>query len=162
MHFPTAAILQAALAALPFLVAAVPVENLPRDVISLPLSKRSTFHNADGVVDIAKFQAGMHHIMEFVLTVLLKEKCVSSYKGVYLENTSADSKPSKGTPVNATPSRGSWSIRTGAATTLRMSLSLLSVLRLGRGLLVSRLELPPKILLVSHYFRVAQPSKLIT
>jgi hypothetical protein len=83
-------------------------------------------------------------------------------KGVYLENTSADLKPSKGTPVNATPSRGSWSIRTGAATTLGISISLLSVLRLGRGLLVSRLEVPPKILLVSHYFRVARPSKLIT
>jgi hypothetical protein len=73
MYFLTAV----ALAALPFLVAAVPVQNPSRDVILLPLSKRSTFHNADGVVDTAKLQAGMHHIMEFVLTVLFKEKCAS-------------------------------------------------------------------------------------
>jgi hypothetical protein len=57
-------------------------------VISLPLSMRSTSHNADGVVETAKFQAHMHHIMEFILPVL-------STKGVYLENIEADLKPPK-------------------------------------------------------------------
>jgi hypothetical protein len=79
MYFLTAAT-AVALAALPFLVAAVPVQDSLRDVISLPLSKRSTIHNADGAVDIAKLHAGMHHIMEFVLTVLLEEKCTSLTK----------------------------------------------------------------------------------
>jgi hypothetical protein len=69
-----------AVAALPFLVAAVPVQNSLRNATFLPLSKRSTFHNADGVLDTAKFQAGMHHIMEFVLTVLFKLKCASLTK----------------------------------------------------------------------------------
>ena len=77
MNFLTAVAFQAALAALSFLVAAVPVQN---SLVSLPLSKRSTFHNADGVVDIAKLQADMDHIMGFVLTVLFKEKCASLTK----------------------------------------------------------------------------------
>ena len=70
MYFSTAV----ALAALPFLVGAVPVQNSLRDVISIPLSKRSTFHGANGVVDTKNLQASIHHTAAFVLPVLFTEK----------------------------------------------------------------------------------------
>jgi hypothetical protein len=69
MYFPTAV----ALAALPFLVGAVPVKN---SLISIPLSKRSTSHDADGVVDVADLQAGISYTGAFVLPVLFMEKGV--------------------------------------------------------------------------------------
>src|SRR5258708_6363288 len=67
MYFPTAV----ALAALPFLVGAVPTQNSLRDAISIPLLKRSKFNNADGFVD---GEASIHHIKAFVLPVLFTEK----------------------------------------------------------------------------------------
>ncbi|KAI9437838.1 acid protease [Lactarius psammicola] len=54
MYFSPALVL----AALPFLVAAAPFEESSRDGISIPIAKRSGFRNAEGVVDIAKLQAG--------------------------------------------------------------------------------------------------------
>jgi hypothetical protein len=70
MYIPTAV----ALAALPFLVGAVPAQNSLRDAISIPLSKRSTIHNADRAVDTADFQASIRHTMEFVSPVRFTEK----------------------------------------------------------------------------------------
>jgi hypothetical protein len=72
MHFYTAV----ALAALPFLVGAVPAQNSLRDVISIPLSKRSTFRTADGAVDAAGLQASIHHATAFVLPVFLLRRVV--------------------------------------------------------------------------------------
>ncbi|KAH9059064.1 acid protease [Lactarius vividus] len=54
MYFSPALVL----AALPFLVAAVPFEERSRDGISIPIAKRSGFRNADGAVNTAKLQAG--------------------------------------------------------------------------------------------------------
>ncbi|KAI9438431.1 acid protease [Lactarius psammicola] len=47
------------LAALPFLVAAAPFEESPRNWISIPIAKRSGFRSANGVVDITKLQAAI-------------------------------------------------------------------------------------------------------
>jgi hypothetical protein len=69
MHFPIAV----ALAALPFLVGGVPVQNSLRDVITIPLSKRLASRNADGVVNTANLQASIHHTLEFVFPVLFRE-----------------------------------------------------------------------------------------
>jgi hypothetical protein len=63
-----------ALAALPFLAGAVSVQNSLRDVVSIPLSKRSTFDNTGGLVDIAGLQVDIHHTGECVLPVLFTEK----------------------------------------------------------------------------------------
>jgi len=57
-------------AALPFLVGAVPVQNSVRSVLSIPLSKRSTLPNADGVVNVQDLQASVHHTVAFVFPVL--------------------------------------------------------------------------------------------
>jgi hypothetical protein len=54
------------LAALPFLVGAVPAQKSARNVLSIPLSKRSTPPNADGVVDVQDLEAGIHHTIAFV------------------------------------------------------------------------------------------------
>ena len=59
-----------ALVVLPFLVGAVPVQNSLRGVLSIPLSKRSTPSNADGLVDVKNLQASVHHTVKFVFTVL--------------------------------------------------------------------------------------------
>jgi hypothetical protein len=85
MYFPTAVIL----AAFPFLAGAVPVKDSLREFISIPLSKRWTFHNADGLVDIAGIQASTHHTMTFVLPVLYTEKGWILNKGVYVGNFEA-------------------------------------------------------------------------
>ena len=53
MYFSPALVL----AALPFLVAAVPVDESPRNGFSIPIAKRSVIRNADGAVDIAMLQA---------------------------------------------------------------------------------------------------------
>jgi hypothetical protein len=58
------------LAALPFLVGAASVQNSARSVLSIPLSKRSTLSNADGVVDIQNLQASVDHTIAFVFPVL--------------------------------------------------------------------------------------------
>jgi hypothetical protein len=58
------------LASLPFLVGAVPVQNSARGVLSVPLSKRSTLSNANGVVDVQKLQASVHHTIAFVFADL--------------------------------------------------------------------------------------------
>jgi hypothetical protein len=62
------------LAALPllFLVAAAPAEESPRDEISIPITKRSGFHNADGVVDIANLQSGIQRTVTLVFRFLRK------------------------------------------------------------------------------------------
>lgn len=71
MYFSTAV----ALAALPFLVGAGPVQNSMRNVISIPLSKRSTFENGDGVVSIAaRLEANINRAAAFVLPVLFTER----------------------------------------------------------------------------------------
>jgi len=63
MHFSILA-----LVSLPFLADAL--ENgLP-----IPISKRSALQGADGRVDITKVQASRHHAIEFVSTILFKEK----------------------------------------------------------------------------------------
>lgn len=59
MYFPAA--FAFVLASLPFLVGAVPVHNSPRSVLSIPLSKRSTLFNADGVIDVQNLQASVDH-----------------------------------------------------------------------------------------------------
>ena len=59
------------LAALPFLVGAVPVQNSARSVLSIPLSKRSTPPNADGVIDLESLQASVHYTVLFVFPVLI-------------------------------------------------------------------------------------------
>ena len=71
MYFSTAV----AFAALPFLVGAVSVENSLRDVLSIPLSKRSTFGKADGVASVGpeSLRANIRHTMAFVLPVLYRE-----------------------------------------------------------------------------------------
>ena len=70
MYFLTAV----ALAALPFLVGAVPVQNSSRNVLAIPLSKRSTLYNDDGSVNVTKLEASVHNTMTFVLPVLFTEK----------------------------------------------------------------------------------------
>ena len=54
------------LAALPFLVAAAPVDESPHDGFSIPIAKRSVIRNADGTVDIGKLQA---HVQRTVASV---------------------------------------------------------------------------------------------
>ena len=60
------------LAALPFLVAAAPLEESPRDGISIPITKRSAFRNADRVVDIAKLQAGVQQTFALVSSIFYR------------------------------------------------------------------------------------------
>ncbi len=62
MYFSTAV----AFAALPFLVGADPIRNSMRNVLSIPLSKRPTACNADGLVDIHNLQASIYHTVVFV------------------------------------------------------------------------------------------------
>jgi hypothetical protein len=62
MYFSSAFVL----AALRFLVGAVPAQKSARNVLSIPLSKRSAPLNADGVVDVQGLQAGIHHTTAFV------------------------------------------------------------------------------------------------
>ncbi|KAI9453013.1 acid protease [Lactarius psammicola] len=47
------------LAVLPYFVAAAPFEEFSRDGVSIPITKRSRFHNSGGVVDTAKLQADL-------------------------------------------------------------------------------------------------------
>ena len=58
------------LAALPFLVAAVPVQNSARSILSIPLSKRSTPPNADEVVNVQNLQASVYYTAAFVFPLL--------------------------------------------------------------------------------------------
>jgi cathepsin D len=66
MYFSSAFVL----AALPFLVGAIPVQNSARSVLSIPLSKRSTLRNTDEVVNLESLQAGVHHIVASVFPVI--------------------------------------------------------------------------------------------
>jgi len=62
-----------ALAALPFLVGAVPVSlksSRTNGPISIPLSKRLNFLNSDGIADPEKMQAGLNHASAFVFPLL--------------------------------------------------------------------------------------------
>lgn len=70
MYFSSAFVLTA----LPFLVGAVPTQNSARSVLSIPLSKRSTLPNNDGVVDVQNLQDSVHHAIAFVFSVLFFEK----------------------------------------------------------------------------------------
>jgi len=63
MHFSVLALI-----ALPFLADAL--EN----GLSIPISKRSVLHDADGHIDITTVQASQHHAIEFVSVILFKEK----------------------------------------------------------------------------------------
>ncbi|KAF8473673.1 acid protease [Russula ochroleuca] len=60
MYFSIARI-AVTLAALPFLVGAVPVQKSKRNTLSVPLSKRFTHRDADGVVSVPNLLAGVHH-----------------------------------------------------------------------------------------------------
>lgn len=62
MYFSTTVVL----AALPFLVAAAPTQKSARSGLSIPLSKRSTLLNANGVVDVQNLQASVRHTITFV------------------------------------------------------------------------------------------------
>ena len=66
MYFSSAFVLSA----LPFLVGAVPTQNSARNVLSIPLSKRSTLSDADGVVDVQILQDSVHRTIAFVFPVL--------------------------------------------------------------------------------------------
>ena len=70
MYFSIAVVL----GALPFYVGAVSVQNSLRDVISIPLSKRSTFHKAGRVINTASFETSIHQTVASVLPVLFTEK----------------------------------------------------------------------------------------
>lgn len=56
-----------ALAVLPSLVGAVPTQKSRHDTLSVPLSKRSTHRDANGVVSVRNLQAGINHATAFVL-----------------------------------------------------------------------------------------------
>jgi hypothetical protein len=58
------------LAALPFLVGALPVQNSARSVLSIPLSKRSAISKADEVVNVQNLQASIHRTAAFVFPVI--------------------------------------------------------------------------------------------
>ena len=62
MYFTPALVL----AALPFLIAAAPSEERPRDGISIPIAKRSGIRNADGTVNGAKLQTDKRHALRLV------------------------------------------------------------------------------------------------
>jgi hypothetical protein len=73
MYFSIARI-AVTLAALPFLVGAVPVQKSKRNTLSVPLSKRFTHRDADGVVSVPNLLAGVHHTTVFVLLIFFAEK----------------------------------------------------------------------------------------
>ena len=65
MYFPPALVL----AALPFLVTAAPLEESPRDGISIPIAKRSGIRSADGAVNITKLQASIQRTVALVFRI---------------------------------------------------------------------------------------------
>jgi hypothetical protein len=69
MYFPVALIC----VAIPFLAQASLSEATSKTGLSIPISKRSTFHNADGVVDTTKLGASQHHTIAFVSIILFTE-----------------------------------------------------------------------------------------
>ncbi len=96
------------LAALPFLVTAAPFEESPRDGISIPIAKRSGFRNADGVVDIAKLQAGRLRTVALVFRIFFYRTFTTflttrSFAGKY----TAASRRLRGIPAQLTPPRPS-------------------------------------------------------
>ncbi|KAI0306143.1 acid protease [Multifurca ochricompacta] len=52
------------LAVIPFLVDAAPSPAAPRDGLSIPITKRAGFRNAEGVVDISKLQSSLRRTVE--------------------------------------------------------------------------------------------------
>jgi len=70
MYFPVALVFLA----LPFLTQAYPSEATVKTGLSIPISKRSTLRNADGVVNITMLGARQHHTIEFVSIVLFMEE----------------------------------------------------------------------------------------
>ena len=141
MYFSTTV----ALAALPFLVGAVPTQNSARRVLSIPLSKRSTLSNTDGAVNVQNLQASVHHTTTFVFLFLFEE---DGSLTKHLGNSSKDSKPSKRTPENPTPLRRSKGIRTSAAV-VAPSLLRTTTMQCGMGTYLLVL-LPPHILVGHH------------
>ncbi len=73
MYFSVALVLLV----LPFLTQAYPSEATVKTGLSIPMSKRSTLRNADGVVNITMLGARQHHTIEFVSIVLFTEKAGS-------------------------------------------------------------------------------------
>ncbi|KAH8986124.1 acid protease [Lactarius akahatsu] len=67
MYFSPALVI----AALPFLVAAAPFEEPSLGGASIPIAKRSGFRNADGVVDVAKLQAGLRRTVALVFRIFM-------------------------------------------------------------------------------------------
>ena len=69
MYFSSAFVL----AALPFLVGAIPTQKSARSILSIPLSKRSAPPNADGVVDVQDLEACIHHTITFVFLLSIEK-----------------------------------------------------------------------------------------
>lgn len=100
MHFFPALVL----AALPFLVTAVLLEEDSHVGLSIPIAKRSGLRNADGVVDIAKVKAGLRFTIAFVFHILLKRIFATSLTTTSSAgNSSADSRHFRGILVQLIP-----------------------------------------------------------
>jgi hypothetical protein len=145
MHFPPAFVL----AALSFLVGAVSAQNSARSVLSIPLSKRSTLSNADGLVDVQNLQASVRHTIAFVFPVLFLRR-MDPQRSAHSENLSKDLTPSKVTLVKLTLLCRVKGIRTSAAVVPR-SLSP-TIVTIRCGMVTSLLGLLPPNILVGHYF----------
>ena len=70
MYFPVALVF----VVLPFLAQASSSETTLKTGLFIPISKRSTLRNADGVIDITKLRTRRHRTIEFVSTVHFTEK----------------------------------------------------------------------------------------
>jgi hypothetical protein len=146
MYFSSAFVL----AALPFLVGAVPVQNSARSVLSIPLLKRSTLTVGE-VVNVQNLQASLYHTVEFVFlpcSLLEKDGYLTKCP---LGNLSEDLIPSKVTLVNVTPLRRRKAIRTSAAVLPPRSLSS-TIITTRCGMVTYPLGLLPPHILVGHYF----------
>ena len=69
MYFPVALVF----VVLPFLAQASSSETTLKTGLFIPISKRSTLRNADGVIDITKLRTRRHRTIEFVSTVHFTE-----------------------------------------------------------------------------------------
>ena len=91
------------------LVGAVPVSpnslaSRTKGPISIPLSKRSNYLNHDGLVDLDKLQAGVHHTEALVLPFAFFMKKLDPYRTVHLLGDSTKHiERTKETQVNPTP-----------------------------------------------------------
>ncbi len=98
MYFSPALVL----AVLPLLVAAVPFEERSRDGVSIPIAKRSGFHNADGVVDIAKLQGGLRRTVALVFRTFYRTLATRLTMRPFAGKYSAASRRLRGIPAQLT------------------------------------------------------------